>query len=105
MIEASNSFTGAKGSVPLLHKIITPTGTKHKADDQNELHAINRLKTLHISSTDVTKQRNENGSDRPNKKKLTNFDEDDTPPRPQWDENNYSCEYDLFFVILLNIWT
>jgi hypothetical protein len=55
MIKASNSFTAAKGSVPLLHKIITPTGTKRKADDKNELHAIKRLKNLHISSTDVTK--------------------------------------------------
>ena len=69
MIEASNSFTAAKGSVPLLHNIITPTSTKCKADDQNELHAIKRLKTLHILSTDVTKRKNENGSDRPKKKK------------------------------------
>jgi hypothetical protein len=36
MIKASNSFTAAKGSVPLLYKIITPTSTKCKADDQNE---------------------------------------------------------------------
>jgi hypothetical protein len=68
MIKASNSFTAAKGSVPLLHKIITPTGTKCKADNKNELHAIKRLKKLHISSTDVTKQKNENGSHRPKKK-------------------------------------
>ena len=67
--------------MPLLHKIIKPTSTKHKADDQNELHAIKKLKTFHISSIDGIKRKNENGSDRPNKKqKLTNFDEDETPP-------------------------
>jgi hypothetical protein len=35
---------------------------------------------------------------------LTNFDEDDTPPGTQWDENNYSCAYDALFTILFNIW-
>ena len=105
-IKASNSFTTAKGSVPLLYKINTPTSTKHKADDQNELHAIKKLKTFHISKRDAIKRKNENGSDRPNKKqKLTNFDEDDTPPGTQWDENNYSCAYDALFAILFNIWT
>jgi len=59
-IKASNSFTAAKGSVPLLYKINTPTSTKHKADDQNELHAIKKLKTFHISSIDAIKQKNEN---------------------------------------------
>src|SRR6202040_2138977 len=62
----------------LLHKIITPTGTKRKADNKNELHAI--------------------------KQKLTNFDEDYTPPGTQWDGNNYSCAYDALFAILFNIW-
>jgi hypothetical protein len=38
MIKASNSFTAAKGSVPLLYNIMTPTSTKCKPDDQNELH-------------------------------------------------------------------
>jgi len=35
---------------------------------------------------------------------LTNFDEYDTPPGTQWDENNYSCVYDALFPILFNIW-
>src|SRR5882762_11062870 len=106
MIKASNSFTAAKGSVPLLYKIITPTSTKCKAEDQNELHAIKKMKTFHISSVDAMKQKNENDSDRPKKKqKLTNFDEDDTPPGTQWDGNNYSCAYDALFAILFNIWT
>ena len=79
MVETSNSFTAAKGSVPLLYNIITPTGTKRKANDHDELHAIKKLKTSHISSKDAIKQKNENGSDRPNKKqKLTNSD-DHTP--------------------------
>src|SRR5882762_1573962 len=105
IIKASNSFTAAKGTVPLLHNIVTSTSTKHKTDDQNELYAIKRLKTFHISSIDAIKRKNENGSDRPNKKqKLTNFDEDDTPPGTQWDGNNYSCAYDALFAILLNIW-
>ena len=86
--------------MPLLYKINTPTSTKRKADDQNELHAIKKLKTFHISSIDTTKRKNENGSDRPNKKqKLTNFDEDDTPPGTQWDGNNYSCAYGALFTI------
>ena len=55
MIKASNSFTAAKGSVPLLYKIITPTSTKRKADDQNELHTMKKLKTFHISSIDAIK--------------------------------------------------
>jgi hypothetical protein len=38
------------------------------------------------------------------KQKLTTFDEDDTPPGIQWDENNYSCAYDALFTILFNIW-
>ena len=48
-IKASNSFIAAKGSMPLLHKIIKPTSTKHKPDNQDELDAIKRLKTFHIS--------------------------------------------------------
>ena len=35
---------------------------------------------------------------------MTNFNEDDTPPDTQWDENNYSCAYDALFTILFSIW-
>ena len=52
MIKASNSFITAKGSMPLPYNIIKPTSTKYKADDQDELHAIKKLKTLHISIGD-----------------------------------------------------
>ncbi|KIM73593.1 hypothetical protein PILCRDRAFT_80959, partial [Piloderma croceum F 1598] len=70
VVKASKSFTAAKGSVPLLHKNITPTK-----------------------------------SERPTKKqKMTNFEEDNTPPGTQWDGNNYSCAYDALFTILFNIW-
>jgi len=57
MIKASNSFTTAKGSMPLLYNIVTSTSAKCKADDQNELHEIKRLKTFHISSVDTIKQK------------------------------------------------
>ena len=104
MIKASNSFMTAKGSMPLLHKTIKPTGTKRKTDNQGELHVTKKVKTFHNSSKDAIKQKNENESDRPKKKqKLTTFD-DDTPPGTQWDENNYSCAYDALFTILFNIW-
>jgi hypothetical protein len=66
MIKASNSFIAAKGSMPLPYKIVEPTGTKHKADNQDELYAIKKLKTLHISSGDAIKQK------KTNKKKQTN---------------------------------
>jgi hypothetical protein len=55
IIKASNSFIAAKGSMLLLHKIIEPTSNKRKADNQDELDAIKRLKTLHISSEDAIK--------------------------------------------------
>ena len=104
-IKASNSFIAAKGSMPLLHKIIKPTSTKHRADNQDELNAIKRPKTFHFSSEDAVKQKNKNESDRPKKKqKLTRFNEDDTPPGTQWDGNNYSCAYDALFTILFNVW-
>ena len=104
MMKASNSFMTAKGSMPLLHKTIKPTGTKCKTDNQGELHVTKRVKTFHNSSTDAIKRKNENESDRPKKKqKLTTFD-DDAPPGSQWDENNYSCAYDALFTILFNIW-
>jgi hypothetical protein len=41
--------------VPLLHKNIIPTSTKHKADDQNEIHAMKKLKTFHISNKNAIK--------------------------------------------------
>ena len=105
-IKASTSFIVAQGSMPLLHNIIKPTSTKCKADNQDELNAIKRPKTLHFSSEDAVKQNNENESDRPKKKeKLTRFNEDDTPPGTQWDGNNYGCAYDALFTILFNIWT
>jgi hypothetical protein len=104
IIKASNSFIAAKGSMPLLHNIIEPTSTKRKADNQNELDAIKRLKTFHISSQDAMKRKNEKESGPKKKKKLTRFDEDITPPGTQWDGNNYSCAYDALFTILFNIW-
>ena len=57
MVKTSNSFTAAKGSVPLLYNIITLTGTKRKANDHDELHAIKKLKTSHISSKENEKMR------------------------------------------------
>jgi len=80
MIKASNSFTAAKGSVPLLYNIITPTSLLNT----RLMIMMNymQLKTENIptiSSKDAIKRKNENGSDRPNKKqKLTNLI-DDTP--------------------------
>ena len=56
-------------------KIIKPTSTKHKADDQDELHPVKKLKTCHNSSIDRIKRKNENESDKPKKKrKMVNFD-------------------------------
>ena len=104
-IKASDSFIAAKGSMLILHKIIKPTSTKRKADDQDKLNAIKRPKTFHFSSEDAGKRKNENESDRPKKKqKLTRFNQDDTPPGTQWDGNNYSCAYDALFTILFNVW-
>ena len=100
-----NSFVTAKGIMPLKYKIVEHTSTKHKADNQCELHAIKRLKTFHNASKDTAKQKNENESDRSNKKqKLVTFDEDDAPSGTQWDGENYSCAYDSLFRILFSIW-
>ena len=78
---------------------------KRKADNQDGLHVIKKLKTLYISSGDAIKPNNNNESDRPKKnQKLTRYDEDDTPPGTQWDGDNYSCAYDALFTILFNIW-
>ena len=91
--------------MPLKYKIVEHTSTKCKAGNQSELHAIKRLKKFHISNINAIKRKNENESDRPKKKqKLTNFNEDDTPPGTQWDGDNYSCAYDALFTILFNIW-
>ena len=50
-------------------------------------------------------EKNENESNRPNKKqKLITFDEDDAPSGTQLDGENYSCVYDALFTILFSIW-
>jgi hypothetical protein len=104
MFKASNSFIATKGSMSFSYKIIKPTSMKYKADNQDELSVIKRLKTLHISCGDAIKPNN-NKFDRPNKKqKLTRFDEDDTSPGIQWDGDNYSCAYYASFTIFFNIW-
>jgi hypothetical protein len=62
-----NSFVTAKGSMPLKYKIVEHTNTKHKADNQGELHANKKSKTVHDPSKHTAKRKNENESDRPNK--------------------------------------
>jgi hypothetical protein len=91
--------------MPLKYIIVEHTSTKRKADNQGELHAIKKLKTFHNPSKYTAKQKNENESDRPNKKqRLITFDEDDAPSGTQWDGENYSCAYDALFTILFSIW-
>ena len=81
------------------------TSTKHKADNEGELHAIKKLKTLHNSNNNTSKWKNEDKSDGPRKKqKFATFDEDDALPGSQWDGDNYSCAYNALFTILFNIW-
>jgi hypothetical protein len=41
--ETPNLFAAAKGSKPLKYKTVEHTGTKCKADSQEELHAIIKL--------------------------------------------------------------
>jgi hypothetical protein len=105
IFKAPNSFITTKGSMPLQFK---PTSTKCKTDNQGELHAIKKLKTLHNSNNnDTGKQKNENTSDGPRKKqRFTTSDEDNAlaPPGSQWNGDNYSCAYDALFTILFNIW-
>ena len=102
ILKASNAFVTAKGSTSVLFKT---TSTKRKAGDQDELHAIKKVKTLHKSNNNTSKRKNEDKSDGPRKKiKFTTYDEDDAPPGSQWDEDNYSCAYDALFTILFNIW-
>src|SRR6202051_4224527 len=102
IVKAPNVFVTAKGSIPLQFKT---TSTKHKADNEGELYAIKKLKTLHNSNNNTSKRKNENKLDEPRKKqKFTPFDEDDAPPGSQWDGDNYSCAYDALFTILFNIW-
>ena len=50
-----NSFVTAKGSMPLKYNLIEHTGTKHKADNQGEFHAIKKLKTFHDPSKHTAK--------------------------------------------------
>jgi hypothetical protein len=100
-----NFFAAAKGSKPPQHKTVEYTGTKRKADNQNELHAIKKSKTFHNPCENTTKQKNEKESDRPNKKqRLITFDEDDAPSGTQWDGENYSCAYNALFTILFSLW-
>ena len=102
ILKAPNAFVTAKGSMPLQYKT---TSTEHKADNQGELHAIKKLKTLHKSNNSTSKRKNEDKSDGPRKKqKFTTSDEDDAPHGSQWDGDNYSCAYDALFTILFNIW-
>jgi hypothetical protein len=104
--KAPNSFVTAKGSMPLPYKITKLASTKSKADNHDESNAINFLKTFHISNKDIIKRKNDKESDRPKQKqKVTTNDEDYTPPGTQWDENNYSCAYDVLFTILFNLWS
>jgi len=65
ILKAQNSFITAKGSVPIRFKT---TSVKHKVYNQGELHVIKRLKTLHASNNNTSKQKNEKYSDRPRKK-------------------------------------
>jgi len=91
--------------MPLKYKIVEHTSTKRKADNQDELHASKKLKKFHNPSENTTKRKNENETDRPNKKqRLITFDEDDAPSGTQWDGENYSCAYDALFTILFSIW-
>ena len=101
--ETPNLFSTAKGSKPFQYK--TVEHTKRKAENQDEFHAIKKLKTFHNPSENTTKQKNENESDRQNKKqRLITFDEDDAPSGTQWDGENYSCAYDALFTILFSLW-
>ena len=102
ILKAPNAFVTAKGSMPLQYKT---TSTEHKADNQGELHAIKKLKTLHKSNNSTSKWKNEDKSDGPRKKqKFTTSNEDDAPHGSQWDGDNYRCAYDALFTILFNIW-
>jgi len=54
MFKAPNSFITAKGSMPIQFKI---TSSKCKADNQGELHVIKKLKMLHNSNNNTSKQK------------------------------------------------
>jgi hypothetical protein len=95
IIDASNSFIAAKGSMPLNFK-------------SSEYNIIKKKQKLsHNSDDEVSpslKRKNENASDIPSKKqKLSEYD-DDAPQGTAWDGDNYSCAYDALFFILYNIW-
>jgi hypothetical protein len=56
IFKAPNYFITAKGSMPIQFKI---TSTKHKADNQCELHTIKRLKSLPNSNNNMSEKENE----------------------------------------------
>jgi hypothetical protein len=53
--KAPNSFVTAKGSLLVQHNIVEHTSTKHKADNQDEPHAIKKLKSSYDLSNDTAK--------------------------------------------------
>jgi hypothetical protein len=57
IVKAPNNFITAKGSMPIQFKT---TSTKHKADDQDELHTNKKLKSLPNTNNNMSKRKNEN---------------------------------------------
>ena len=55
--KAPDSVVTAKGSLPVQHKIVEHTSTKHKANNQDESHAIKKLKSSHDLSKNTAKQK------------------------------------------------
>ena len=56
IFKVPNSFITAQGSIPVQLKT---KSIKCKADNQGELHGIKKLKTLHNSNNNTSKQKNE----------------------------------------------
>jgi len=110
IIDAPNAFIAAKGSRPLNFESSKSTSIKRKSDIQTESLTIThkKQKLSHNSCDKISlslKRKNENGSDIPHKKqRLSEYDENETPPGTVWDGENYSCAYDALFFILYNIW-